>query len=177
MKRTRILVSVLTFLVFGFLVGCAANMLPVLSATQADAVKSGGEVAILAPLPKNIKIIPPAADVPKNIAAFSGIWEGLWNEDLPTILVVEEITPPDVRGIIAVGKTQKTAGVWMYFEGKVATAGRLEFQLRNAQLKTISQIVYIIASDEELFGTFRVFSSDMTAVLSVMRVTMRRKLI
>ena len=43
------------------------------------------------PLPNDINIIPPAADVPKDIAAFSGKWVGAFDYGLELILIVEEI--------------------------------------------------------------------------------------
>ena len=57
------------------------------------------------PLPENIKIVAPAEDIPKEIAAFSGVWEGEWpvfgNE---AVLVVEEINSKEARIIWAKGK-------------------------------------------------------------------------
>jgi len=33
----------------------------------------------LAPLPKDLAIFPPGPDIPKEVAAFSGLWIGAWN--------------------------------------------------------------------------------------------------
>ena len=57
------------------------------------------------PLPENLKIVAPAEDIPKEIAAFSGVWEG----ELPAlgtevVLVVEEINSKEARIIWAKGK-------------------------------------------------------------------------
>ncbi len=45
-------------------------------------------------LPNDIHIVRPQADVPSDLAAFSGMWGGVWDysHSLPTILVVESIT-------------------------------------------------------------------------------------
>ena len=56
---------------------------------------TAGEKVLLTvevPLPEDLKIVAPAEDIPKEIAAFSGVWEG----ELPVfgteaVLVVEEI--------------------------------------------------------------------------------------
>jgi hypothetical protein len=43
------------------------------------------------PLPKEIKIIPPSPQLPKEIAIFSGKWTGTWPNKMESILIVEEI--------------------------------------------------------------------------------------
>lgn len=43
------------------------------------------------PLPKEVKIIPPSSQLPKEIAVFSGKWEGRWENKMESILIVEEI--------------------------------------------------------------------------------------
>ena len=57
------------------------------------------------PLPEDLKIVAPAEDIPKEIAAFSGVWEGeepvLGTE---AVLVVEEINSKEARIIWAKGK-------------------------------------------------------------------------
>ena len=57
------------------------------------------------PLPEDLKIVAPAEDIPKEIAAFSGVWEG----EMPVlgteaVLVVEEINSKEARIIWAKGK-------------------------------------------------------------------------
>ena len=43
------------------------------------------------PLPRDIGIVPPPSDLPPAVAAFSGRWEGVWEGELESILIVEEI--------------------------------------------------------------------------------------
>jgi len=43
------------------------------------------------PLPADVRIVPPSTEVPKEFAAFSGKWQGVWDQTLDHILVVEEI--------------------------------------------------------------------------------------
>ncbi len=57
------------------------------------------------PLPKKITMVPPSPDLPKEIAAFSGRWEGVWEaRSLPAILIVEEINLKEAKVISAWGK-------------------------------------------------------------------------
>ena len=58
------------------------------------------------PLPEDLKIVAPAEDIPKEIAAFSGVWEGdspygVFHRKL--VLVVEEINTKEARIIWAMG--------------------------------------------------------------------------
>ena len=57
------------------------------------------------PLPEDLKIVAPAEDIPKDIAAFSGVWEGEWPVlGIEAVLVVEEINSKEARIIYAKGK-------------------------------------------------------------------------
>jgi hypothetical protein len=62
----------------------------------------------IAPLPLDVRIIPPEAAVLQQLAAFSGKWSGVWDGILHHVLVVEEITPPHAVVIYAWG----TAPQW-----------------------------------------------------------------
>jgi hypothetical protein len=57
------------------------------------------------PLPDDIKVIQPASSLPKEIAAFSGAWKGVWDFGLELILIVEEIDNKKAKVIYAHGKT------------------------------------------------------------------------
>lgn len=54
----------------------------------------------VAPLPTDVRVVPPEAAVPQQLAAFSGKWSGVWDGILHHILVVEEITPPHAAVIV-----------------------------------------------------------------------------
>ena len=57
------------------------------------------------PLPDDIKIITCAKEVPKEIAAFSGVWEGKWTIDgVEAALVVEEINSKEAKVIYCRGE-------------------------------------------------------------------------
>src|SRR5207245_9760380 len=59
-----------------------------LAQAEATAKQPGGAQP---PLPDDVKVVAPAADVPRDIAAFSGTWAGLWAHTLDHVLVVEKI--------------------------------------------------------------------------------------
>ncbi|HLW47245.1 MAG TPA: hypothetical protein VKW09_05700 [bacterium] len=56
------------------------------------------------PLPENLRIVRPQPDITRNVAAFSGKWEGWWGNtnELPSILVVEEIHDSGALRVVAV---------------------------------------------------------------------------
>jgi hypothetical protein len=62
----------------------------------------------VAPLPSEVRIVPPDAAVPQQLTAFSGKWSGVWDGILHHMLVVEEIIPPQAVVIYAWG----TAPQW-----------------------------------------------------------------
>jgi hypothetical protein len=60
------------------------------------------EISKSVPLPKKIQIIQPTGDLPKEIAAFSGRWEGEWEEgarQAKSVLIVEEINAAKAKVI------------------------------------------------------------------------------
>jgi len=70
-------------------------------------ITDAGEKMLLnvkVPLPDDIKIAAPAADVPKDIAAFSGAWEGKWGAYTEAALVVEEINSKEAKVIYCEGE-------------------------------------------------------------------------
>ena len=60
------------------------------------------------PMPSDLRIVPPASDVPPTQAAYSGIWVGKWDDTLDTALAVAEIRDGRIRGVYAWG----TAPAW-----------------------------------------------------------------
>jgi hypothetical protein len=59
------------------------------------------------PLPVDTKIVAPSDNVPKEIAAFSGAWEGKWTyAGTESALVVEEINFKGAKVILCRGKSQ-----------------------------------------------------------------------
>ena len=81
-----------------------------------------------APLPKEINIVPPAADVAPELAAFSGIWLGTyeWTYNAQRIkrdvvIVVEKITGTKIDLVFAFGEMRpyyrNTNVAWKRFSG------------------------------------------------------------
>lgn len=85
------------------------------------------------PLPKKITIVPPSPELPKEIAAFSGRWEGRWEvNSLAGVLIVEEINLKEAKVISGWGK-----GVYYpadYERVKAKVAGKeIRFTAKNCQ--------------------------------------------
>ena len=63
-------------------------------------------VNVEVPLPEDTRIVAPAGDVPKKIAAFSGAWEGKWTyPSSDAALIVEEINLKEAKVIYCRGKS------------------------------------------------------------------------
>jgi hypothetical protein len=80
------------------------------------------------PLPTTIRIEPPGADLPPEVAAFSGTWEGSWEGDVPGRLVVERIDAEWARVVYAWGDDPggRFKGEWERVPAKVLPGGRLQ---------------------------------------------------
>ncbi len=113
------------------------------------AIPSSADEAI--PLPSDINIIPPSADLPKELAAFSGRWEGVWTYYTPFVLIVEKINeqsatvvyavPADVRartkGLFARLNAQVVRDKKPRLECTSVAGARLMFILNNGSLDAI----------------------------------------
>jgi hypothetical protein len=58
------------------------------------------------PAPSDVKIVKPAPGLPPRLAAFSGTWEGKWDDVLPSRLTVERIDRSSAQAIYAYGTSQ-----------------------------------------------------------------------
>jgi putative ABC transport system substrate-binding protein len=56
---------------------------------------------VTVPGPPEVTITPPAADLPPELAAYSGTWEGAWHNVLQSRLVVEKIDAESARVVYA----------------------------------------------------------------------------
>jgi len=84
--------------------------------------------ASTAPLPQPLSIVDPAKGTPPEIAAFSGVWEGMWNGALATYLVVEDININSAQIIVSLGITSYTPeGLYFYATTKVLPGPTLEW--------------------------------------------------
>lgn len=93
---------------------------------QADEVL-GTPSTVAMPGPPEVNMAPPAADLPPEVAAFSGTWEGPWNGVLPSRLVVESLDAESARVVYAwadyPGRCLK--GGWVRVRATVLPGGKL----------------------------------------------------
>lgn len=105
------------------------GFLVILLAFALIAYAAAGEINIKdikTPLPEEgIKIIPPDSNIPANIANYSGIWEGTYNNGRDVTLIIEKIVLPPgiVSAIYSFGnlqiKRKISWGEWYRVEGTV----------------------------------------------------------
>lgn len=81
------------------------------------------------PLPTNIEIVTPAPDLPKEIKAFSGKWEGIWDGyGLKSILIVEEIDPKEAKIIYACGEGPGVQKGYSQYIAKVTLSSKSKIE-------------------------------------------------
>ena len=103
------------------------------------------------PLPSDLKVDPPAADVPANVSRFAGAWaHGAWDGVLPHVLVVETVD--------GTGRAQVVYALGDFAEAKVTrgfrrVTGRIVADLLTLDLSEGASVVYHIAGDS-LRGTY-----------------------
>jgi len=138
--KKRILAGILILISFGF--SCAT-------------------VPQFTPLPWGVKTTPPSPSLPKDIAGFSGIWYGVWDNGRATTLVVEKIKPPEVSVIYSWGPVGKEReGGFTQYVGEIKP-GKLEVVVPERQIT----ITYLLSGDETLKGEFRVSKSIVYATM------------
>ena len=89
------------------------------------------------PLPKTILIIPPDPSV-GQIAEYSGIWTGVWANDLlvPTTIALEKIDKKEVIAVYSWGTFENTPGGWIRVTGKVKN-NSIVLEWGSGQHKTV----------------------------------------
>ncbi len=91
------------------------------------------------PLPSKLEIVPPSPDVPPDITAFSGIWEGKWGGIQDTIIVVERIDNTKADILISFGSKGyggigfNSAGSYLYITASVRPGPILEWDMETWQ--------------------------------------------
>ena len=90
----------------------------------------------LSPIPDNIKIKTPAKTLPMNIALLSGHWVGRWGGNMPSQLIVEEISKNTAKIIYSWGEppSGRFRAGWKQYETGVSQLGEIEFG-ENAKFK------------------------------------------
>ena len=93
------------------------------------------EISKSVPLPKKIQIIQPTGDLPKEIAAFSGRWEGVWEGgawEVKAVLVVEEIFGDSARVIYGWSRYASiTADYEVYKKVKIVPGPKPKIKFSN----------------------------------------------
>jgi dienelactone hydrolase len=103
------------------------------------------------PLPSNLKVDLPAADVPANIARFAGAWaHGAWDGMLPHVLIVESVD--------GTGRAQVVYAVGDFAEANIQRGfrrvnGQIVGDLLTLDLSEGVSVAYHIAGDS-LRGTY-----------------------
>ena len=109
------------------------------------------------PLPDDINIVPPSSDLPQEIAAFSGKWEGNWDKTLDAILIVEEIGPEKAKIIYAWGDAPEwnTKKGFKRYKAKVITGQKpkLEFMKGKFTVQLVDSNSIKITREREEDGT------------------------
>ena len=86
------------------------------------------------PLPDDISIAPPASTVTQDTAAFSGAWLGAWSGELPTALIVEQVSSNGQAQVIySVGNLPfyyKIKADWFRQTGQISN-GKLQLLLKT----------------------------------------------
>ncbi len=85
------------------------------------------------PLPKKVAILPPSPDLPKEIASFSGRWEGRWEvNSLAGVLIVEEVNSKEAKVISGWGRGVYYPADYERIKAKVV-GKEIQFTTKNCQ--------------------------------------------
>ena len=144
----------------------------------ATSPKPSTETSERVPLPKDIHIVAPAPDLPREIAAFSGKWTGKWEGVQDSILIVEEINEVEARIILsqeeyAVGREPVDVGYQRY-TAKVHSGPRpsIEFEIHRFDHPVVT---FQMQKDLNSIKGFWVYISDQYEDhLPVYRISMKR---
>ena len=168
MKNTSsaLLVFAVTLSIAMSLLNCATSQKPL------------AEVPEGVPLPKDINIVAPPADLPKEIAAFSGKWTGKWDGVQKAVLIVEEINEKEAKIVLAqehysAARETVDAGYFRIM-AKVSSSPTpsIEFKIIRSDHPVVT---FEMQKDLNTIKGFWVYISDqLEDHLPVMRITMKR---
>jgi Amidohydrolase family len=118
-----------------------------LAQAEATAKQPGG---VQPPLPDDVNIVAPEADVPRGVAAFSGTWAGQWGHTLDHVLVVEKIAGRNVTFIYSWGVAPAwniTRPGFARVTGTVDEGGILRGTLSNG-----AAVAYRLSQDQQILA-------------------------
>jgi pimeloyl-ACP methyl ester carboxylesterase len=104
------------------------------------------------PLPHDIVLTPPSANVPADIAIFAGAWGGDgWSGTLPHVLVVEQVKSDGTAEAVYAWGNNRNGTVkagWSRDSGLISN-GKLHFDFPNGAV-----VDYTVSKDGTLFGRY-----------------------
>ena len=170
-KRSDLSRLVIALVVAMSLFGCATSPKPL----------SGLPEGV--PLPKDIHVVSPPADLPKEIAAFSGKWTGKWDGIIDSVLIVEEINDKEARIIVAsesysgpmmIGAPEAIQGGYMRVLARVGTNPKpnIEFEIKKLDQPVVT---FEMQKDLKTIKGFWTYISDLWEDhLPIIRITLKR---
>lgn len=118
-------------------------------------------------LPFDLRIVQPAAGVPKELGVFSGKWAGVWDGTLDHILVVEEINPPHAVAVYAYGAAREW-GIdrpgWSRVRGEFIDSTTLKLSLPRP-----ATVIYRMLQDGTLDATYEYARGTSRAKMTRMK--------
>jgi dienelactone hydrolase len=115
------------------------------------------------PLPADLRIDPPAADVPSNVARFAGAWaHGAWDGLLPHVLIVETVDRAGRAQVVYALGDLAEANVT---RGHRRVTGQIVADLLTLQLGERTSAMYRLAGDS-LHGTYTSSRSRYSVILA-----------
>jgi hypothetical protein len=116
------------------------------------------------PLPADARVVPPAPNVPPEMAAFSGQWAGQSEHGYSAGLVVEQVTPLSASVIYSwAGVPSAEPAGWMRVYGQFVS-GKLRIELSRRTV--VAVVTYTMRNDGRLDMDYENPRGSETAVLT-----------
>jgi len=122
------------------------------------------------PIPKNVRIIPPGPEVPRDRAAFSGKWFGVFTGHpsggaVANILIVEDITVSPPRVIVVYAWGPVLAPGWARIAGRFSG----ETLYLDQPDQSVPLITYRMLPDDTLEGSYQIGTLTVGAKMRRMK--------
>jgi dienelactone hydrolase len=115
----------------------------------------------LVPLPTQLEMKPPPADVPSSLARFHGAWVGTWGDDLRHVLVVESVSPGGEAAVVFANADSPRYSVWANWERIEAAIGENGLRLSLGY----AEVSYEMDEPYRVIGTFTRKTGSVTSGL------------
>jgi uncharacterized caspase-like protein len=112
---------------FVFLVGEGKQAEQTLRTEAKEAAPS--QDAVTVPWPPEVRLIPPSEELPPEVGALAGIWEGAWDGILKSRLAVEQVEGQSARVVYAWAEhpSGRFKGGWVRVQATVLPPGKLQW--------------------------------------------------